>query len=98
MEETWFTVKEISELLKLNPETVRRAIQRGKLKSAKFGKVYRVSKDDLEIYINNAKGKTPNNDNSEKRRFSLQGIISGSTVTDEDLEEVKKIWESRPLP
>jgi len=33
-----------------------------------------------------------------KRRFSLRGITSGSTVTDEDLEEVKKIWESRPLP
>jgi excisionase family DNA binding protein len=55
MEEKWYTVKEIAKLLKLNDETVRRAIQRGNLRSAKFGKVYRVSQIDLEAYINNAK-------------------------------------------
>jgi hypothetical protein len=27
-----------------------------------------------------------------KKRISLEGIISGSTVTDEDFEEVKKQW------
>jgi hypothetical protein len=29
---------------------------------------------------------------AEKKQFSLEGIISGSTVTDEDFEEAKKIW------
>lgn len=32
------------------------------------------------------------NKNIEKKRFSLEGIISGSTVTDEDFEEAKNIW------
>jgi hypothetical protein len=32
------------------------------------------------------------NRNIEKKRFSLEGIISGSTVTDEDFEEAKNIW------
>jgi hypothetical protein len=33
-----------------------------------------------------------------ENRVSLRGITRGSTVTDEDLEEVKKIWNSRTLP
>lgn len=30
---------------------------------------------------------------SQKKRVSLQGIISNSKVTDEDIEEAKKIWK-----
>jgi len=30
--------------------------------------------------------------NIGKKRFSLEGVISGSTVTDEDFEEAKRIW------
>jgi len=34
----------------------------------------------------------------KKRRFSLQGMIKDGQVKDEHLDEVKKIWESRPFP
>lgn len=34
----------------------------------------------------------------KKKRFSLQGIVSAGTVTDEDIEEAKKIWQSQTLP
>ncbi len=34
----------------------------------------------------------------KKRRFSLEGIFRDGKVTDEDLEEVKHIWNSRELP
>ena len=34
----------------------------------------------------------------KKKRFSLQGIVSAGTVTDEDIEEVKKVWQSQTLP
>ena len=34
---------------------------------------------------------------TKKKRFSLQGIVSAGTVTDEDIEEAKKIWQSQTL-
>jgi hypothetical protein len=34
----------------------------------------------------------------KKKRFSLQGIVSAGTVTDEDIEEAKKIWQPQTLP
>ena len=41
---------------------------------------------------------TAGEDKSGKKRFSLQGIVSAGTVTDEDIEEAKKIWQPRILP
>jgi hypothetical protein len=35
---------------------------------------------------------------TKKKRFSLQGIVSAGTVTDEDIEEAKKIWQPKTLP
>ena len=34
---------------------------------------------------------------TKKKRFSLQGIVSAGTVTDEDIEEAKKIWQPKTL-
>ena len=42
---------------------------------------------------------TDENSKPEKKRFSLEGIFNGDwQVTDQDFEEVKKIWRSRELP
>ena len=57
MDETWYTVEEISEMLKLNAETIRRNLQRGRLRGAKFGKVWRVSSADLQEFIDKARQK-----------------------------------------
>ena len=35
---------------------------------------------------------------TKKKRLSLQGIVSAGTVTDEDIEEAKKIWQPKTLP
>jgi len=41
---------------------------------------------------------TAKSDNkTKKKRFSLQGIVSAGTVTDEDIEKAKKIWQSQTL-
>jgi excisionase family DNA binding protein len=91
MTEVWHTVEDIAQMLKLDPETVRRNLQRGNLRGAKFGRVWRVSEDDLQNFINKAK----KDSSKPKKRISLEGIISGSKVTDEDFEEVKKQWYSK---
>ena len=47
----YYTVDEVSEKLKLNPETVRNFIRRGELEAYKFGKTYRIDGEDLERFL-----------------------------------------------
>lgn len=49
-EKTTFTLNEVAELLGCHVETLRREIRSGRLRAAKIGKDYRVSKTDLEEY------------------------------------------------
>lgn len=60
------------------------------------------SKADLiKWYIVNDMAKTTvdesKQDNVEKKRISLEGIISDGRVTDEDIKEVEKEWETPEL-
>lgn len=49
--EQWLTIKEITERLKLHPNTVARYIQEGRLKGTKVGKSYRVRESDLTDFL-----------------------------------------------
>ena len=53
-----------------------------------------ISKEELvKQYIEKAINTEHEDTKPKKKRISLQGITSGSRLTDADLEEVKKIWE-----
>jgi excisionase family DNA binding protein len=45
------TTEQVSEILQILPKTVREYIRDGKLPASKFGKVWRVSEEDLEQFI-----------------------------------------------
>lgn len=45
-----FSLSEAAEILGVHSETVRRAIKAGKLKAAKTGRDYRISRADLQAY------------------------------------------------
>ena len=47
----YYTVDEVSEKLKLNPETIRNFIRRGELQAYKFGKAYRIEEEELQRFI-----------------------------------------------
>ena len=49
------TVQEVPEQLKLHPATVRDYIRTGKIPAAKFGRVWRVSEEDLRAFIEERK-------------------------------------------
>lgn len=49
-------VSEVAETLQLNPQTVSRWLRQGKLPGRKVGSEWRVSRKDLEDYLN---GKWP---------------------------------------
>jgi excisionase family DNA binding protein len=47
-----FTIDEVAEILKVNPRTVNRLIERGELKAAKVGRVYRITEQALNEFLN----------------------------------------------
>lgn len=49
--ETYYTIEEVSEMLKVAYMTVYRWIKAGKLEAIKAGKQYRISKTSLDKYL-----------------------------------------------
>ena len=59
VDETWLTVEEVAELLKVNDETVRRWIRRGDLPVLALGTPkagYRISRQVLDDFIQSRHG------------------------------------------
>jgi excisionase family DNA binding protein len=50
MLKTTFTLGEASQLLSCHKETLRRAIMEGRLRAAKLGRGYRISRVDLQVF------------------------------------------------
>lgn len=50
-----YTVEEVAEMLKLNPETVRRYLLSGKLKGIKLGKTWRIDSDALNEFLDRSR-------------------------------------------
>ncbi len=97
LDKKFYTAKELAATLAITPMTVYRLAKRGEIEAVKVGRSIRFSSEAVEEFLENASmgdGGKP----KKKRRISLRGITSGSKVTDAELEEVKKIWETRPLP
>lgn len=50
MQESYYTVDQISDLLQMHPKTVQRYIREGRLRAVKVGKGWRVSGHDLSVF------------------------------------------------
>lgn len=51
----YYTIKELSERLKLNIQTLRRYIKEGRLKASKVGRSYYVSEDQLAAFMSESR-------------------------------------------
>jgi excisionase family DNA binding protein len=69
-----YTIPEVAKILRVNQVTVNRLIKRQELKAYKIGKVYRITKEELEIYL---KKSTTVNDSKDiaKEGFSTAGSL-----------------------
>ena len=54
---TFYTAKELAELLKMNVMTIYRNIKSGKLKAYKIGKEFRIERADFEKFLHRARTK-----------------------------------------
>ena len=61
MQETYYTVEQIAQMLQMHQKTVQRYIREGKLRAVKVGKGWRISGHDLSVFTESAPqtGETP---------------------------------------
>ncbi|MDD4312846.1 MAG: helix-turn-helix domain-containing protein [Eubacteriales bacterium] len=62
MQETYYTVEQIAQMLHIHPKTVQRYIREGKLRAVKVGKGWRVGGHDLSVFTEGEaaeRGETP---------------------------------------
>ena len=104
MEEKFYTIDQIAEILGMHHKTIRKFITEGKLRANKVGKQWRISGHDLSLFMedNNVNIKSNNKLENEKIEFSTGDIDSNnktnkiniSTVIDineVDIDEHKRI-------
>ena len=48
---TLYTLKEVAEILKVSRQTIYNYLKAGRLRATKFGKEYRVTREDLEQFV-----------------------------------------------
>ena len=51
LEKTILTPQEVAEYLQLTPDTIYRYIREGKLAAAKFGRHYRIPKENVDLFL-----------------------------------------------
>jgi excisionase family DNA binding protein len=104
MEEKFYTIDKIAEILGMHHKTIRKFITEGKLKANKVGKQWRISGHDLSIFMenNNVNIRNKNEVENEKIEFSNGEVdinnkinkINISTVVDingVDIDECRRI-------
>jgi len=57
-EKKFYTKKEAADILGIHPRTVERYLLSGKLKGARFTKVWKISEDDIQAFYDAAKEET----------------------------------------
>lgn len=92
MEEKFYTIDQIAEILGMHHKTIRKFITEGKLRANKVGKQWRIAGHDLSIFMenNNVNISNKNEIEDEKIEFSNSNVdvnnkinkISVSTVVD----------------
>ena len=50
-----YTIEEVAEILKVNPRTINRMLERGEMKGVKVGRLWRISQGALEAYLRGEK-------------------------------------------
>lgn len=54
LEETYYTIQEIADLLKVSSRTVRNWINEGKLEALRFGREFRIPETALKMMMSNS--------------------------------------------
>lgn len=84
MENQFYTIDKIAEILGMHHKTIRKFITEGKLAASKVGRQWRISGHDLSLFMEK------NNVNINKKKISEESNIDSVTIG-----EVKKIVKQK---
>ena len=81
MEDQFYTVDKVAEILGMHHKTIRKFIAEGKLAASKVGKQWRISGHDLSIFVEKNGGKTSDKKASEESNidFFTNGEVKDTT-------------------
>ncbi|MCU9811991.1 MULTISPECIES: helix-turn-helix domain-containing protein [Paraclostridium] len=84
MEEKFYTIDQIAEILGMHHKTIRKFITEGKLRANKVGKQWRISGHDLSLFMenNNVNVRNKNEVENEKIEFST-GSVGGNNISNQ---------------
>lgn len=93
MEDKFYTINQVAEILDMHHKTIRNFISDGKLRANKIGKQWRVSDDDLNSFMKNNKDQREGEqivEFSTNEKFSniVKRKVNVSTVL--DIEQIDK--------
>ncbi|MHC1720406.1 MAG: helix-turn-helix domain-containing protein [Clostridiaceae bacterium] len=91
MTKDYYTVEQISNMLKIHPKTIQRYIREGKLHAAKIGKGWRVTGHDLSIFMESDKYEKPASAKQQERRIFASSVID---ITAEGKEDAIRIMNT----
>lgn len=91
MEDKFYTINQVAEILDMHHKTIRNFITDGKLRASKVGKQWRISDDDLSSFMEKNKDQTEQIvefTTNEAPSNLVKGRINVSTVI--DIEQIDK--------
>jgi excisionase family DNA binding protein len=94
----FMTISEVANMLKLSRITVNRLIHRNELKAHKFGKVYRIQRDEVKRYLDASDTSNQEKESDEKEEFSTARSLlkfAGTWVGDDADKVLKYILDNR---
>jgi excisionase family DNA binding protein len=95
MEMEIYTIPEVAQRLRINQTTVSRLIHRGELKAYKIGRIYRITKEEVDRFLNASKTET--NEEGVPPHSSARSLLkyAGKWAGD-DLEDcLKEVYAVR---
>ncbi len=86
MDNMYYTVDQISELLSLHPKTVQRYIREGKLRATKIGKGWRITGHDLSVFTENMQtsDKSYTNDEADVADVTVSAVVDIAVANKND--------------
>ena len=84
MAEKYYSVEQISGMLKIHPKTIQRYIREGRLRAAKIGKSWRVTGHDLSVFVESGRDEQFGPENRPARSVVASSVVDITAVEKED--------------
>lgn len=88
MENKYYTVEQIAELLNMHPKTIQRYIREGKIKANKVGKEWRVTGHDLSLFTEGSSAVSKKARDISRSEQPNDDKIKISAVIDIDVDDM----------